>query len=231
MATINQFPIRTVAGQVCDRLRSELLAGTHPAGTSLREEDMATRFGVSRHPVRKALHQLSLEGLLHAKPNCGAVVADSQLEHVEGLLTPLRVQLELYALELAFPKLTDEHRKEWQLILRRMERACEDRDAQAILDQDVALHQKVMIVAGLEGMIPIWQSIYGRMRDYHRQGNANLDNLRIIAFVHKRLVESLFSGDLLQASSDWKSHLENGEFNTRAMAAWRRLQRSAARKG
>ena len=231
MAATNQLPIRTVAGQVCDRLRSELLAGTHPAGTSLREEEMATRFGVSRHPVRKALHQLALEGLLHAKPNCGAVVADSQLEHVEGLLTPLRVQLELYALQLSFPKLTDEHHKEWRLILRQMERACEDEDAQAILDQDVALHQKLMIVAGLEGMIPVWQSIFGRMRDYHRQSNDNLDDLRFVAFGHKRLIDSLFSGDLAKALSDWKSHLENGEFNTRAKAAWYRSQGSAARKG
>ena len=231
MAATNQLPIRTVAGQVCDRLRSELLAGTHPAGTSLREVEMASRFGVSRHPVRKALHQLALEGLLHAKPNCGAVVADSQLEHVEGLLTPLRVQIELYALQLAFSRLTDEHHKEWQLILRRMERACEDENAQSILDQDVALHQQLMIVAGLEEMIPVWQSIYGRMRDYHRQSNSSLDDLRFVAFGHKRLIESLFSGDLTKALSDWKSHLENGEFNTRAKAAWRRSKTSAARKG
>jgi len=225
MAATNPLPIRTVAGQVCDQLRSELLAGTHPAGTSLREEEMASRFGVSRHPVRKALHQLALEGLLHAKPNCGAVVADSPLEHVEGLLTPLRVQLELYALQLAFPQLTDEHHAEWRLILRRMERACEDEDAQAILDQDVALHQKLLIVAGLEGMIPVWQSIYGRMRDYHRHGNATLDDLRCIAYGHQKLIDSLFGGNLDRASTDWKSHLENGEFNHKARQAWQRQQR------
>ena len=225
MTAMVDTPVKTITDQVCDRLRSELLAGGHSAGTALREEELATRFGVSRHPIRKVLQQLTLEGLLHAKPNCGAVVADSQLEHVEGLLTPMRVQLELYALRRVFPVLEAAHRMEWQSILRRMERACEEQDVQAILDQDVAFHQRLLVVSGLEEMIPVWQSIYGRMRDYHRHGNETLDDLRCIAYGHQKLIDSLFGGDLDRASADWKSHLENGEFNHKARQAWQRQQR------
>jgi len=102
----------TIAEQVGDALRAELLAGEHGAGTPLREEELATRFGVSRHPIRKVLQQLTLEGLLTSKANCGVVVADSTAEHVQGLLTPMRQQLELYALGLALQKLTPALRAE-----------------------------------------------------------------------------------------------------------------------
>ena len=84
---------RTIGENMVIRCGKELLAGEHRAGTPLREEELATRFGVSRHPVRKVLQQLTLEGLLKSKPNCGVVVAESTSAHVPRLLTPMRKQL------------------------------------------------------------------------------------------------------------------------------------------
>ncbi len=82
MSAVSEISVKTVADQVCDLLRSELLSGSHIAGSAMREEELATRFGVSRHPIRKALQRLSLEGLLTSKPNRGVFVAASQKEHV-----------------------------------------------------------------------------------------------------------------------------------------------------
>lgn len=214
--------VRTVADQVCDRLRSELMAAEHAPGSPLREEELAARFGVSRHPIRKVLQQLTLEGLLASKPNCGVFVAESPAEHVRGLLTPMRVQLELYALRLAFPKLNPQHRLEWDAILKKMRQACDAKDVHGILDQDAAFHQHLLVVAGLESMISLWQAIYGRMREYHRQGNDTLVDLGVVAFVHVRMITSLFAGDERQAERDWQSHLENGAFNQRARRDWER---------
>ena len=222
MSAVLGLSARTVADQIGDRLRSELLAGAYPIGKPLREEELARHFGVSRHPIRKALQKLTLEGLLNARPNCGVVVAASQGEHVEGLLTPMRKQLELYALQLAFPKLSDAHRREWQAILRAMQRAGEDQNAQELLDHDATFHQQLLVAAGLEEMIPVWQGIYARMRDYHQQGIRQHVDLRVSAYIHKRLAESLFGGDLQRARIDWESHLENGDFNRRARISWQR---------
>lgn len=158
------------------------------------------------------------------------VVAGSQHEHVDGLLTPMRVQLELYAMKLAMPLLTEESRNDWQAILRRMELACEQQDPQQILDHDVSFHQRLLIVAGLEEMIPMWQSIYCRMRDHHCQVNTSLEDLRCVYLFHKRLLESLFSGDLEKATADWQSHLENGKFNEQVLLAFRRRQGKTIKK-
>ncbi len=230
MSAVSEISIKTVADQVCDLLRSELLSGTYAAGSAMREEELATRFGVSRHPIRKALQKLSLEGLLTSKPNRGVFVAASQKEHVKGLLTPMRKQLELYALDLAAPKLNDDHHRSWEQLLRKMERAGEDQNPQEVLDLDAAFHQHLLVVAGLEEMLPVWQGIYSRMRDYHQEGNAQLSDLRFVAFAHSLLIDSLFGGKLAKARSDWESHLDNGEFNKRAMASWLRQKNSAARK-
>ena len=214
--------IRTVSDQVCDQIRVGLLSGTYSAGSRMREEELATRFGVSRHPIRKALQKLTLEGLLQYKPNCGAIVALPPNKHVEGLLTPMRKQLELYALGCAFPRLS-EYRGHWDSIVLRMTRAGEDQDEQASLDCDASFHQLILICAGMEEMIPLWQSIFGRMRDYHRLSNAQQNDLRCVAFVHKILLESLFSGDLERACTNLGSHIEGTEFHQKTILAWKRV--------
>ena len=215
----------TIAEQVGDALRAELLAGEHGAGTPLREEELATRFGVSRHPIRKVLQQLTLEGLLTSKANCGVVVADSTAEHVQGLLTPMRQQLERYALRLALPKLAAADRTVWDRVLTKMRHAADDQNQQEVLRQDAAFHQLILTTAELDEFLPLWQGIYCRMREYHAQGNSILKDLHVVAFVHERLLESFFSGDEEQAVADLNSHLENGEFNLKVKQAWQRQQR------
>jgi DNA-binding GntR family transcriptional regulator len=65
---------RTVAGLVAERLRGEIVAGDLPAGSRLRQVEIARRFGVSTTPVREALAALQREGLVRLHPQRGAVV-------------------------------------------------------------------------------------------------------------------------------------------------------------
>ncbi len=60
---------------VADRLREAILSGTIPPEALLRQEDIASRLGVSRPPVREALRQLEAEGLAQSRPRRGYVVA------------------------------------------------------------------------------------------------------------------------------------------------------------
>ena len=65
---------RTVAGLVAERLCAEIVAGKLPAGSKLRQVEIARRFGVSTTPVREALGALQREGLVRLHPQRGAVV-------------------------------------------------------------------------------------------------------------------------------------------------------------
>ena len=63
---------RTIREQVANEIRADVLSGRLSAGTDLREQTLAEKYGVSRGPIRDALLQLTQEGLLEAKPNCSA---------------------------------------------------------------------------------------------------------------------------------------------------------------
>ena len=65
---------RTVSGLVAERLRAQIVAGELPAGSKLRQVEIARRFGVSTTPVREALAALQREGLVRLHPQRGAMV-------------------------------------------------------------------------------------------------------------------------------------------------------------
>lgn len=67
-------PGKTKADFVYETLQSSILAGNIREGEHLRQEDVATRLGVSQTPVREAFRRLESEGLVEHAPNRGIVV-------------------------------------------------------------------------------------------------------------------------------------------------------------
>jgi len=98
---------RTSSSMVADALREAIIHGTLKGGQTLRQDELANRFGLSRIPVREALRQLEGEGLVTVQPHRGTVV--SQLSGAElRELCEIRVALETTALRLAIPRLDDD---------------------------------------------------------------------------------------------------------------------------
>jgi DNA-binding GntR family transcriptional regulator len=97
---------RTATAFVEATLRAAILSGRLPGGTPLRQEDLATAFGVSRMPVREALRQLEAQALLDFVPHKGAVVTEISAADAADTYA-IRMALEPAALALSIPNLTE----------------------------------------------------------------------------------------------------------------------------
>ena len=64
------------APPLIDALEDEILAGALKPGARLDEVSLASRFGVSRTPIREALQHLAHQGLVELRPHRGAFVAE-----------------------------------------------------------------------------------------------------------------------------------------------------------
>lgn len=70
---------------VYQKIRKGILNGTWTPGQSLTELMLSQLLQVSRTPVREALHQLELEGLIELRPNRGAVVIGINTSDIEDI--------------------------------------------------------------------------------------------------------------------------------------------------
>lgn len=64
----------SLRGRVFYKIREDILAGNYSEKDELKEATISRELGVSRTPVREALRQLELEGLVSIIPNKGAYV-------------------------------------------------------------------------------------------------------------------------------------------------------------
>lgn len=104
IAVSGPIPAHLARSVIEETLRAAILDGRLPAGTALRQQDLADLFGVSRMPVREALRQLETQSLLNVVPNKGAVVA-ALIDYDAVETYALRLLLELEALRLSIPLL------------------------------------------------------------------------------------------------------------------------------
>ncbi len=88
-------------------LKKTILSGRLHPGERLTEEHLAERIGVSRTPVREALHKLELEGLIKPLETRGFIVSRDSKDEVEELFE-IRAILEGYALRIISEKISDQ---------------------------------------------------------------------------------------------------------------------------
>ena len=99
------IPAHLARSVIEETLRNAILDGRLPCGTAMRQQELASLFGVSRMPVREALRQLEAQSLLHVVTHKGAVVAPL-IEDNSAETYALRMLLESVALRLSTPLLT-----------------------------------------------------------------------------------------------------------------------------
>ena len=104
----NSVPVREMAYEF---LKSSVLSGHFNPGERLTEEHLAKKFGVSRTPVREALHKLESEGLIKPLETRGFIVSRDSKDEVEELFE-LRAILEGYALRVISEKISEKDLKQ-----------------------------------------------------------------------------------------------------------------------
>jgi len=76
---------RTLARRIADDLGVAIVDGELADGTRIREQDLASRYGASRSPVREAIALLDRRGLVRSEPRRGTYVVGQSLDVIADL--------------------------------------------------------------------------------------------------------------------------------------------------
>lgn len=160
-------PIRRtlVTDQIIDRLVPAIGTGCFPPGFRLVEDELASELGVSRIPVREAIRELSLQGILTAAPGRGWRVApfdDRQIEEV----CRVRIALETEMLAEALPRFRSDPSllEGLDVELEAMRAAAKRSDSEALRDSDLNFHRIALSASGNGLGMRVWEGISRQVR-------------------------------------------------------------------
>jgi len=106
----------SLRGRVYKKLREDILSGVYKENEELKENTIGQELGVSRTPVREALRQLELEGLVTLIPNKGAFVTGITSKDIHDIYT-IRSYLEGLCAKWACEHITDAQIEDLEEIL------------------------------------------------------------------------------------------------------------------
>jgi DNA-binding GntR family transcriptional regulator len=132
---------------VLERLRDSIITGELALGQPLSERAIADRLNVSKTPVREAIAQLRVEGLVLIYPQRGAFVfTPTSADVVE--MCELRQALEAAALKMSIERHPKQTAAELESIVARMESARSQNDRAAYLHEDSNFHKALFASCG-----------------------------------------------------------------------------------
>jgi DNA-binding GntR family transcriptional regulator len=192
------FDHRTLWQRVHDHLRDEIISGSLHPGTELTEVGLAGSFGVSRGPVREALGRLATEGLVTIRPRRGAVVrALSSEEFIEAY--QVREALEMMAVRLAVPKLTEEDLDALERLVDEMAALAEAGDVQGFFAANTEFHQRFFEASGNRMLAGFYRQLRGQI-DRHRLRSLELrGELSRSVAEHRAILAAAREGDVERA--------------------------------
>ncbi len=198
---------KTFTAQVADELRKRILTGELKAGEQLRQDRLADLMGVSRIPVREALHQLHSEGLVTLVPQMGAVVSPISLEEFVELYQ-LRSHLETWLLRHAIPNMTDEDFAAIEQANIQYSAMAKHDDAGVAANWE--FHKALYRASGKPATISILEKIYTQIQRYSRMIISLTDADGKFQTEHSRIVQYCRDKNITGAVDALEAHI-NGD--------------------
>jgi DNA-binding GntR family transcriptional regulator len=186
-------------------IRDGILTGRHEPGGRLGEAELAELTETSRTPVREALRQLEMEGLVEVLPHRGARVTAWTAADLEEIYD-LRAMLEAFAAERAASRIEPKDVDRMAELCDLMERAA-GQDLGRLAELNAEFHGLVRSAAASTRLVTMLNAVVQLplvVRTFHRY---SADDLARSCAHHRELVAALRAADGLWAQSVMRSHV------------------------
>ena len=203
---------------VYEALVELVIVGRLGPGEHLVETELARQLGVSRQPVREALHRLEAEGWVDLRPNQGAFVHVPTDHEVDELLD-VRELLEVQMARLAARSATQAGIARLRAIWFEGQSAVASGETERVVAANNEFHAMLARVAGNAVLGDLARIVSRRVRWYYRQV-APLRGQKSWA-EHRDLIDAVEAGDEERAAEIARKHTE-GTRSTYHQPDWRR---------
>ena len=214
--TLQPIERRNLGSDVYRILRDRILRQELKAGEKLSDLRLSNELGVSRTPIREALHQLVQDGVVIAEPNRGFFVATFSQRDLEEIFE-LRLALELFAIrridlqdrknELERALFELEH---VERLLRNAQTPAAIREAaDAFLKTDRGFHSWLISTANNNRLNTIINSIWTQIAIFQQIDSSLPEWILEAVEEHRDVIGKLIAEDVEGAATVMEQHLHN----------------------
>lgn len=192
--------------QATDAIRNLIITGEIFPGTKLVERELADHLGISRMPVQIALIQLEKEGLVVNRPDGHFVIELTERDVYD--LYKVRLILERGAAELAAEHTCPANAGKLISLQQELAQAVDKKDHLRYVELDVEIHRLIWQQANNPQLLKVLNSMIGPIFMFIANNAEHFDWNETL-HLHEDLVNSINSGNPVQAGESIARHLDN----------------------
>lgn len=204
LGTFNEHkPIRE---EVFISLRNAILKGQIKPGERLVEKELANQMGISRTPVREALRQLELEGLVTHVPRRGVLVAGISVKDALEIYT-IRAWLEGLAARLAAKSISKKDLSKLEEILFKMAEYIENNNINKLITINSNFHNSIAKASDNLRLYNMIVSLRDYVKKYAKISYSFPGRLKYIWKEHREIVDAIAKQDDDRAEYAARNHI------------------------
>lgn len=193
---------------VLQHVRDGILQGRYAPGQRLIEADLTRELGISRGPLREALHRLAADNLLEIVPNRGAIVRRLSMREMLELFS-IRIALESLAVReatanLSYPAIRSRFEDDIKTIWS-TEQRLPGRD---YIVENKMFHGAIVRASGNDTLGVITNQLQLPLMMFQLNKMLTLGNIATSLSEHRAIAQAMLDGDAAKAEIWTRKHLE-----------------------
>lgn len=198
----------SLRSRVFTQLQNDILNGRYEPGESLIELKLSEELGVSRTPIREALRQLELEGLVQSIPNKGAIVKGVSAQDIQDIYT-IRMLIEGLAARWATEKITPRELEELKEAVELEEFYTLKNDNVHLLQFDTRFHDIIFKASKSKPLMHTLSTFHHYVQKARRISMSSPERALEVLEEHKAILQAIIDKDAYKAERLTTEHVRN----------------------
>jgi DNA-binding GntR family transcriptional regulator len=204
--SIGTIEVELLADRAYEQLKKGIINRELPPGSRVSERHLASLMHTSNTTIKRALHKLSIEGLVEIRPRSGTFVSALREVNVEEI-TKIRASLEGLSANFAAAKAKPDDIRAMQAHFEIMARLTKAGDSQGLVKANAAFHQMIHQASGnpyITQLIKVVRSFEIGMR---RMTLNSQEEMEYGFEGHRKIFEAIQAGNGALAEECMKQHV------------------------
>ena len=206
-------PIRkiTYKDHVAEHVYECILDGRYQSGDQVKESQLASELGISRAPVREALKELTVSGIIDYRPQVGSFIARLSPKEISDAYTTRGI-LEGYTIMATRDRFSEADIRELQSLVGEMRMTAERGDRKGVVQVGDVFHSLLISRNSNSQLAEYMERLRLKLHVLFCRHWSDLYSPGEIGDRHMRIVTSLVSGDPLAIEQTVRQHYsESGD--------------------